>query len=305
MIKIIIVTGFLGSGKTTFLKSILKDAKNVGLIINEFGKIGIDDRLLQNAIAGENDSVLVDGGCFCCNKINGLKNSLCDVLGLFENKPLEYVVIETTGLANVAPMIYTILNDVFLSSHFMVYKVITCVDALNYTQHIQNQETLNQIFSANEIVVTKLDLCESFSKDRLPKNIPVYFKKDYTFDMFFKKQNEINLKDYKNEDYAHQIDSVAFEFNQTLDWNKFSVWLSVFLFTHGEDILRIKGVLDVGEEECVSVNGVYHHMYPCEHIKLEQKTSNLVIIFKNLDKDKIVQSFKMFLELNENTRILG
>lgn len=209
MIKIIIVTGFLGSGKTTFLKSILKDAKNVGLIINEFGKIGIDDRLLQNAIAGENDSVLVDGGCFCCNKINGLKNSLCDVLSLFENKPLEYVVIETTGLANVAPMIYTILNDVFLSSHFMVYKVITCVDALNYTQHIQNQETLNQIFSANEIVVTKLDLCESFSKNRLPKNIPVYFKKDYTFDMFFKKQNEIDLKDYKNEDYAHQIDSVA------------------------------------------------------------------------------------------------
>lgn len=303
MVKIIIVTGFLGSGKTTFLKDLLKNtSKNIAFIINELGKIGLDDKLLKHSIISNCDTLLLGNGCLCCNKIDNLKVSLENLLNNYEKnkKPLDFVIIETTGIANVAPIIYTVLSDIFLSNHFCIHKIITVIDAQNYENHIKNDENINQIASANEIVITKCDLKNDFSKNKpteINSSAFVYVKKEYSEELFFKKSNKMPL--IKNTNIHNNINSISFEFKKELDWDKFSIWLSMFLYKYGKKILRIKGILDVGANECVNINGIYHHIYPTEHIKIKPKKSNLIIIFKDLDKSKIIKSFTTFIKISE------
>lgn len=309
MVKIIIVTGFLGSGKTTFLKDLLKNtSKNIAFIINELGKIGLDDKLLKHSIISNCDTLLLDNGCLCCNKIDNLKVSLENLLNNYEKnkKPLDFVIIETTGIANVAPIIYTVLSDIFLSNHFCIHKIITVIDAQNYENHIKNDENINQIASANEIIITKKDLNNDFKKDKL-NNINasafVYFKDEYNEEMFFNKTNKMPLISNLNNHISKTI-SISFEFKKELDWDRFCIWLSMLLYKYGENILRIKGILDVGANHCVSVNGIYHHIYPAEHVKINPKQSNLIIIFQKLEKSKIIKSFTKFLNLNDDEVII-
>lgn len=300
MVKVIIVTGFLGSGKTTFLQNILKDSgKNVGILINELGKIGLDDKILQNSIIDLKDTILLDNGCLCCSKLDEIKDALESIFSVSNN--MQYAIIETTGLANVAPIVFTILSDIFLSNHFCIHKIITCIDALNYQNHIKNQENINQIASASEIIVTKTDICNDFDLNCLKsinKSAFVYLKDEYDEKMFFNKNNSMPFISFENT-HTSDVLSLSFKFNVVLEWEKFCIWLSLFLHNCGNDVLRVKGILDVGGDECVSINGLYHHIYPSEHIKITPKQSSLIFIFKNINKDSVLKSFIYFLGLKE------
>ena len=306
MVKIIIVTGFLGSGKTTFLKQMLNNCdEQVGILINEIGKIGLDDKLLTNSVLGSSDTLLLSGGCVCCNKLDEIKKALSKLINA--NEKLRYIIIETTGVANIAPIVFTILSDIFLSNHFKIHKIITCIDALNYQSHIKNEEAINQITSANEIIVTKTDLNENFDKkiiSNINKSAFIYTKEEYSKKLFFDKNNSIPFTS-SQPSHQNNIININFEFKTTLNWEKFCIWLSLLLHKHGTNILRIKGILDVGESECVSINGVYHHIYPSEHISITPKQSTLILIFKNIDKNKIINSFAGFLNLKENDFIVS
>ena len=162
-IPVLLITGFLGSGKTSFLGEYLsaKGDKSTALIINELGQIALDQRVLKSSVSYADEQMLyLNSGCVCCNKRLDLVNSLKSLLDSYDkqNQKLGRVIIETTGLANPAPILWTLLSDVFLSAHFATQGVIACVDALNGFLHLENNEARQQIIFADSVLLTKTDL---------------------------------------------------------------------------------------------------------------------------------------------------
>ncbi len=160
-IPITLITGFLGSGKTSFLSEYLNqfNHQGVALIINEIGQIALDQRILSVHYCDEK-MLYLNAGCVCCNKRLDLVESLKDTINLYEShgEILRHIIIETTGLANPAPILWTILSDTFLGVHFEVQSVIVCVDALNTKTHLINNEAKEQIIFADSVLLTKTDL---------------------------------------------------------------------------------------------------------------------------------------------------
>src|ERR687890_258282 len=158
-----VVTGFLGSGKTTLLARVLSapSMANTAVLVNEFGEVGLDHHLLRRV---DERTVLLGSGCVCCTTREDLVDALLQLLDLDETDEiprLDRVVIETTGLADPAPILYTIFTDPVLQHHFSVDLVIATVDAVNGDLHLdRNQESRKQVAAADRIVVTKTDLAE-------------------------------------------------------------------------------------------------------------------------------------------------
>lgn len=160
-IPITLITGFLGSGKTSFLSEYLNqiDHQGVALIINEIGQAALDQRILSVQYCGEK-MLYLNAGCVCCNKRMDLVESLKATLNNYEwrGEILKRIIIETTGLANPAPILWTILSDTFLGVHFEIQSVVVCVDALNARMHLTNNEAKEQIVFADSVLLTKTDL---------------------------------------------------------------------------------------------------------------------------------------------------
>ena len=160
-IPVSILTGFLGAGKTTLLNGLLKspDMSETAVIINEFGEVGIDHLLVEKA----DDNVFeMASGCLCCT----IRGDLVDTLGDIVNrrdagtvKPFERVVIETTGLADPAPVLHTIMTEPFLLTRYQLAGVVCVVDLVNGGSSLdRHEEAVKQVAVADRIVLTKADL---------------------------------------------------------------------------------------------------------------------------------------------------
>ncbi len=162
-----ILTGFLGSGKTTLLNRLLKDPalKDSVVIINEFGEIGLDHLLVETV---EEGMVLLSAGCLCCTVRGDLIATLEDLLRKRDNGrilPFRRVVIETTGLADPAPILHAVLYHPYLSLRYAVEGVVTVVDAVNGTATLDaHREAVKQAAAAERIVISKTDLVTDESK---------------------------------------------------------------------------------------------------------------------------------------------
>ena len=154
-----VVTGFLGSGKTTLLVRVLSapGMANTAVLVNEFGRAGLDHHLLRRA---EEKTVLLGYGCVYCTTRDDLVEALLELLDEEERgeiAPLDRVVIETTGLADPAPILYTIFSHPVLQHHYLVDLVVSTVDAINGALHLDhNPESTKQIAAADK-VITKTD----------------------------------------------------------------------------------------------------------------------------------------------------
>ncbi|WP_295957234.1 GTP-binding protein [Rhodoferax sp.] len=173
-IPVNVLTGFLGSGKTSLLNRLLRDPlfSQCAVLINEFGAIGIDHHLVDRI---DGDMVLLASGCICCTIRGDLASAL---RGLFERResglvpPFIRVVIETTGLADPVPVVATILYDRVLQHHFRMGNVVTTVDALNGSRNLaQYPECLKQAAVADRLVLTKLDLAAPEAVDALVQQL--------------------------------------------------------------------------------------------------------------------------------------
>ena len=163
-----VLTGFLGSGKTTLLRHLLghPEMDETAVIVNEFGEIGLDHLLVEKV---NEDTVLMNSGCLCCT----VRGDLVDTLRrLFKQRvrreipPFQRVVIETTGLADPAPILQTLMTDPLLSSRFRLDSVIATVDAVNGTATLDRQiESVKQAAVADRVLVTKADLVADESPD--------------------------------------------------------------------------------------------------------------------------------------------
>lgn len=164
-LPVVLITGFLGSGKTTLLSRILqhKDMANTAVIVNEFGEIGLDHMLVETP-ADEDEMVLLSSGCLCCTIRGDLVDTLKDLLikrQKGEIPAFERVVVETTGLADPAPILLTILSDELIPLWFVLDSVITVVDAVNGSGQLDTHfESVKQAAVADRIVLSKTDLAD-------------------------------------------------------------------------------------------------------------------------------------------------
>ncbi len=158
-----VLTGFLGSGKTTLLQRLLRSPrmKRTAVLINEFGEIGLDHLLVQQV---DESVVLLQSGCICCSIRDDLKSALRGLLSRRERHEIpafDRVVIETTGLADPGPILYTLLSEPVIRHHFQLGNVITTVDVVNAELHLStNREGIKQVAAADRLVLTKSDLAE-------------------------------------------------------------------------------------------------------------------------------------------------
>ncbi|WQW61935.1 GTP-binding protein [Helicobacter pylori] len=306
-IPITLITGFLGSGKTSFLSEYLNqiDHQGVALIINEIGQAALDQRILSVQYCGEK-MLYLNAGCVCCNKRLDLVESLKATLNNYEwrGEILRRIIIETTGLANPAPILWTILSDTFLGVHFEIQSVVACVDVLNAKMHLTNNEAKEQIVFADSVLLTKTDLQNNSValmklKERIQSLNPsaeIFDKKNIDYESFFSRKNGARnfMLRMPKDSHSQGFETLSVSFEGAMEWSAFGIWLSLLLHQYGTQILRIKGIIDIGSDLLVSINGVMHVIYPPKHILKDQNGSNLVFIMRHLEREKILNSLKGF-----------
>jgi G3E family GTPase len=161
VIPVTVLTGFLGSGKTTLANRFLRRPPfaNTAVIVNELGEIGLDHLLVER---GDDSVLLLDSGCLCCALQGGLRETLAD---LFVRRAagsvprFERVVVETTGVADPGPIANALVLDALLRAEFRLAAIVTTVDALHATRQLTDEpEALRQVVLADVLIVTKTDL---------------------------------------------------------------------------------------------------------------------------------------------------
>ncbi len=305
-IPITLITGFLGSGKTSFLSEYLNqiDHQGVALIINEIGQAALDQRILSVQYCGEK-MLYLNAGCVCCNKRMDLVESIRAMLNNYEwrGEILKRIIIETTGLANPAPILWTILSDTFLGAHFEIQSVVACVDALNAKTHLTNNEAKEQIVFADSVLLTKTDLQNDSGaliklKERIQSLNPsaeIFDKRAIDYESLFSRKNRAHRVILLAKDsHSQGFETLSINFEGAMEWSAFGIWLSLLLHQYGTQILRIKGIIDIGSGFLVGINGVMHVIYPPKHILKDQNGSNLVFIMRHLEREKILNSLKGF-----------
>ncbi|MDK4739796.1 GTP-binding protein [Rhizobium sp. CNPSo 3464] len=173
-VPVSILTGFLGAGKSTLLNRILKDPemRDAAVIINEFGDVGIDHLLVESS----GDSIIeLSDGCLCCTVRGELVDTLANLMDAMQTgriRPLKRVVVETTGLADPAPVMQSIMGNPIIAANFDLDGVITIVDAVNGLQTLDNhEEARKQVAVADRLIVSKTGLEGAASVDMLESRL--------------------------------------------------------------------------------------------------------------------------------------
>jgi len=301
-----LLTGFLGSGKTTLLQRLLShpDMGETAVIVNELGEVAIDHHLLRRV---DERTVVLGNGCVCCSLRGDLADELRDLLGRRERgevPPFRRVVVETTGVADPAPIVYTLLSEPVVKHHFELERVIATVDAVH---GLRAPESLRQAAAADRLVVTKTDLASPRGLGRrLAALNPTATIVEASFGELEPKTlfggEERHLRTVPSAGAEHpehdgvQAHSLVFE--QQLDWIAFGVWLTMLLASRGADVLRVKGLLDVGGPGPLLLNGVQHVVHPPQHLDTwpdDDHRSRIVFIGRGLERRGLERSLAAFI----------
>jgi len=302
-----LLTGFLGSGKTTLLARLLSHPElgETAVIVNELGEVAIDHHLLRRV---DERTVVLGNGCVCCSLRGDLADELRDLLGRRDRGEIpafRRVVVETTGIADPAQIVYTLLAEPVVKHHFELDCVITTVDAVH---GLRAPESVAQAAAADRLVVTKTDLASAHVLGRrlsalnpTARIVEASFgelEPGVLFGGDDRRLREVPL----GEGHAHaehngvQAHSLVFE--QQLDWTAFGVWLTMLLAARGNDVLRVKGLLDVGGPGPVLLNGVQHVVHPPTHLERwpdDDHRSRIVFIGRGLERQALEDSLAAFV----------
>jgi G3E family GTPase len=326
-----VVTGFLGSGKTTLLNHMLKhpSLRRAAVLINEFGEVPIDHYLVDRIA---DDIVVLPGGCVCCTIRDDLKSSiveLCRRRSQGEIPAFARLVIETTGLAEPAPIVFTIMADEMLRHHFRPGTIIATVDAVNAAGQLALHESaVKQIAVADRLVLTKTDLAAPATlaalKARLQRLNPTAeirtarhgrldVRRLLSADAYntATRGGEANrwlrlLADQGEQGAGHDdkttdrhggIHAFSVAFDRPMDWTAFGLWLTLLIHRHGQHVLRVKGVLNVrGVDVPVLINAVQHVVHPPMHLPAwpdADRRSRIVFIVRGLERRLVEASLAL------------
>jgi G3E family GTPase len=334
-IPVFLLTGFLGSGKTTVLRSILSapDMADTAVVINEFGEIGLD-HLIVGQVEGE--AVVLQNGCVCCALRDDLKATLQGLLDRAARGDIprfKRIVVETTGLADPVPILHTLIADPMLRHQVRPERTIVTLDAvLGAGQLARHAESVRQVAVADRIVLTKTDIASEaeagntlLAARRVNPGAQVEERGTAGHDphallAVSERSAEERLReahawlaafeagehgqahhhhDHAGHDHESDVRSLSLRIDQRLDWSAFGVWLSALLHRHGKRILRVKGILDVNDVDGpVVLQAVEHLMHPPVHLPKWPdgvRGSRLVFITRDLDPELIRRSLTVFL----------
>ena len=298
-----LLTGFLGSGKTTLLSRLLAHPGmgETAVIVNELGEVAIDHHLLRRV---DERTVLLKSGCVCCSLRGDLADELRDLLGRRERGEIpafRRVVVETTGLADPAPILYTLLSEPVVKHHFRLERVIATVDAVN---GLPEPESVRQVAAADTLVVTKTDLGEAESlRTELERLNPTAAVLEVAFGdvepaaLFETAGTGLRPVPDLGPSGHSDVAACCVYLEEELDWGAFGIWLTMLLQSRGDDILRVKGLLNAGGEGPVLVNGVQHVVHPPEHLDAwpdNDRRSRIVFIGRGFTPDELSASLLAF-----------
>jgi G3E family GTPase len=297
-----IVTGFLGAGKTTLIRTLLDSpaGANTAIVVNEYGEIGIDNALLR---ASSDATVLLGNGCVCCLMRSDLQESL---RALFADRArgavpgFERVIIETSGLADPGPLLQTFASDRALGEEFHLQALVTVIDAPNGARNLASApEAREQVALADRIILTKSDLADpadllaelaALTAAPVERAVNGAIDPAYLLDERLDLPVRIPEHDHAHA-HSHGIDSFAVTFGKPLRWRAFEQAMAVLTALRGPDLLRVKGIVAVeGVKGPVVVHAVQHTAH--RPIELQtwpdgDRTSLLVFITRGIGRAEV------------------
>jgi len=324
-LPVAVLTGFLGSGKTTLLNRLLHhpDMGDAAVIVNEFGEVGIDNALIE---ASNEDIVLLPSGCLCCTVRGDLVNTLRDLWtkrALGAVPPFRRVIIETTGLADPAPIIHTLMT-LPVTQRYRLDVVLTTVDAVNGAATLDRYpEAVKQSAVADRLLLTKTDLAtgatvealrarlkalnpaapvaladDSLAPDKL-FDTALYDPATKTVDV----QNWLRAEAYAGhatraqelaQRHADGIDSFCLVIDAPLEWRHVAAWLDLLAGHRGERLLRVKGIFNVRDASGpIVIHAVQHLFHPPVQLERwpdQDRRSRVVFITRDLPRHIIEET---------------
>lgn len=306
-----VLTGFLGSGKTTLLNYILtaKHGKRIAVIENEFGQIGIDHEIV---ITADEEIFEMNNGCICCT----VRGDLIRILNQLAKKKdrFDYVLIETTGMADPAPVAQTFFVDEQIKDQFQLDSIVTVVDAFHgLTQLERSTECPRQIAFADVVIVNKIDLAGPELTEKIKEQIQsinpdvkmietsraqVDLNQILNLNKFDLEKTLSSHPQFLTSHHHHhsQVGSVGLELLGDIHPEKFQAWISEVLQNQGPDIYRLKGIVAMpGENKKYVFQGV--HMQTEGQFIGEWQTDSprktqIVFIGRNLDEANLRKGFE-------------
>jgi G3E family GTPase len=333
-IPVFVLTGFLGSGKTTLLKSLLADREmqDTAVIVNEFGEVGLDHLLVREVT---DEIVLLGSGCVCCTVRDDLVSTLSELHALRETGEItrfSRVVVETTGLADPAPILTTLMEGRGLAGRYALCGLIATVDAMFGAGQLDaHEEARKQAALAERLILTKTDLAapetSQVLRDRLhalnpaasvvestPRTLPgarlLLGLENIRGRPAPRAVNEwINAEAYvpvgtrdRKPNHDERIATFCIRIVEPLAWEAVIEWLELLLASRGESVLRMKGLLHVaGKRGPLVMQGVQHILYPPLELARwpdDDRSTRLVFITRDLTRSAVETSLRQVLGAN-------
>ena len=308
-LPVVLLTGFLGSGKTLLLNALLKAPgfANTAVIVNEFGEIGLDHALVQSST---DNVVLLDAGCLCCTIADSLHETLADLRcrrTRGEVPSFERVVIETTGLADPAPILNTLLGNQLVTEHYRLDAVVVTADGVHLPEELEtNREAAKQIAVADRLVITKTDLASAAQLSAVKARLAQLNPRARVFESHqgsaalaaFSPGDPLQARAVPVEEPAHayhhdvnrhddHIVAHAVVLDGPVSWSGVAAWCRILVDKLGDRLLRCKGLVEIAESgEVVFLQGVQRIFHTPERLPRwpdADHRSRLVCITRDVD----------------------
>ena len=347
---ITIITGFLGSGKTSVLNHLLSDENfaDTAVIINEFGEVGIDHLLVDTSFE-EDEIVVMQSGCICCTIRGDLVDTLADLEARNKNgdlPPFKRVLVETTGLADPAPILQTVMSDPLLVDKYCLGGVVATVDAVNGRGTFETYpEAIKQAAVSDRLLLTKTDITDNKTVANMEKhlvllnpNAPVEHVvngsvsperifglglydvggKTESVTEWLSEANEIihehehpnhsqSNEDQKLNRHTSDIITFCLTRSEPLPWEGVKAWLESIVSLCGENLLRVKGVINIAEYDApVVIHGVQHVFHPPIRLNAwpdKDHSTRIVFITRNISEKGLEKSLTTFCLNNQNSML--
>jgi G3E family GTPase len=310
---------------------------DTAVVINEFGDVGLDHMLVE---ASSEDVVVMDSGCLCCT----IRGDLIDTLrSLFRRRvkgevpDFKRLVIETTGLADPAPILHTLMSDPLLSARYRLDGVITTVDGMHGLDQFDQQfEPVKQAAVADRLLITKTDLASrdqiAALRERLATINPaapvhcivqgkvdpavlfgagLYDPATKTPDVARWLREEAYGAESAHGHHRHDVNrhddrirSFCLTVDEPLSWDAFAGWMDALISVHGESLLRVKGILNIVDTpNPVVIHGVQHIFHPPAMLDSwpdADRRSRIVLITRDLNREPVEQMFRAFIDAGKD-----